>query len=338
MVKDLITGLVYTDIGGEFSEKSPLICVPYDLSQEILTQVRKRLIPLSRDEITAIPESLIIEFPSVELKAIVRFIRWEDPRQPEGIGRAFITLLFKEGDDIIFYKYKDDIDRIFNEIQKKLVEVSKIDPNNINAELKAFNSKLITLFETLRVKEMQREKETQPSDVKPEEIYIKKIVVAGDASVGKTSLILRFTDRAFSRHYIPTLGVNICEKLVFIGKDIVRMMLWDLAGQEKFEQFRRNSYAGSEATIFVFDLTNPKSFQNLEKWYKEAKKNQKTPSKIVGIILGNKSDLTKDRKVKKEDIDVFSKKYNLNYYETSALTGDNVETAFLTLAQALTEV
>ncbi len=111
-----------------------------------------------------------------------------------------------------------------------------ITPENINAELKSFNSRIVTLLESLRTKEMQREQETQPSEVKPEEVYIKKIVVAGDASVGKTSLILTFTDKAFTRQYIPTLGVNICEKLVIIGKDMVRMMLWDLAGQEKFEQ------------------------------------------------------------------------------------------------------
>ncbi len=89
MVKDLITGLVYSDVGGEFTDKSPLICVPYDLSRDILTQVKKKLITLSREEITAIPESLIIEFPSIELKAIVRFIRWEDPRQPEGLARVY---------------------------------------------------------------------------------------------------------------------------------------------------------------------------------------------------------------------------------------------------------
>ena len=157
----------------------------------------------------------------------------------------------------------------------------------------------------------------------------------GDPGVGKTSTILRFTDNAFIRTYIPTLGVNISEKNVKIDGNSVGLILWDIAGQSKFETMRKHFYKGTEAVILIFDLTNRKSFESIPKWYEDIKKYVISDTKIVGFILGNKEDLTESRLIGEKEVIKIAKKLNLDYIETSALTGKNVELSFHKIAEAL---
>ena len=82
-----------------------------------------------------------------------------------------------------------------------------------------------------------------------------KIAVCGDPGVGKTSTILRFTDNAFSRRYIPTMGVNISDKIFQIKEKFIELIIWDIAGQTKFETMRRHFYQGSDAIVLIFDIT-----------------------------------------------------------------------------------
>ncbi|MBA7687648.1 hypothetical protein ES703_96112 [subsurface metagenome] len=114
------------------------------------------------------------------------------------------------------------------------------------------------------------------------------------------------------------------------------MILWDIAGQSKFEIMRRHFYKGSEAVILIFDLTNLKSFESIPNWYNDVIKNLKMQNEeLIGFILGNKEDLLDERKVSVEQANEIAKKLNLEYLETSALTGKNVEESFYKLAKAL---
>jgi Ras-related protein Rab-1A len=159
--------------------------------------------------------------------------------------------------------------------------------------------------------------------------------VCGDPGVGKTSTILRFTDNAFNRRYIPTMGTNISDKLFIIGGSAVELIIWDIAGQSKFETMRKHFYQGSEAIILIFDLTNPDSFESIRDWYRDITKYLPNASKIVGYVFGNKNDIVDERKVNNEDAIQLAKELNLNYVEISALTGHNVEFAFYKIAETL---
>ena len=127
---------------------------------------------------------------------------------------------------------------------------------------------LIKLLENFRAKEISlpSSKEFPEKIIRDEKIvdYRFKLVVVGDPGVGKTSVILRFTDNAFLRTYVPTLGVNITEK-IFQDKDkLLEVIIWDIAGQNKFQIMRRHFYQGSEAILLIFDLTNRSSFKSIK--------------------------------------------------------------------------
>ena len=158
----------------------------------------------------------------------------------------------------------------------------------------------------------------------------------GDPGVGKTSTILRFTDDAFTRTYIPTLGVNLSEKNIKIKNILIKLIIWDIAGQIKFEAMRRHFYKGAEAVILIFDLTNPKSYESISNWYKDVIKNIiPIEDEIIGFIIGNKEDLVNKRKINPEEPVILAKQLNLKYIEISALTGKNVEEIFFNLAETL---
>jgi small GTP-binding protein len=100
---------------------------------------------------------------------------------------------------------------------------------------------------------------------------------------------------------------------------------------------RRHFYQGAEAIILIFDLTNPMSFKSIKKWYDDVIKNMDKQLKMIGYIFGNKSDLVDERKVQESEGLALAKELNLEYIETSALTGSNVEHAFYKIAEAVIE-
>ncbi|MFX1558504.1 MAG: GTP-binding protein, partial [Promethearchaeota archaeon] len=110
------------------------------------------------------------------------------------------------------------------------------------------------------------------------------------------------------------------------------------AGQSKFQLMRRHFYQGAEGILLIFDLTNPKSFESIRKWYEDIKNNLSDSREIVGCIFGNKVDLESERKIEKSQAKELARDLNLIYVETSALTGQNVENAFYQLAKALIDL
>jgi small GTP-binding protein len=160
--------------------------------------------------------------------------------------------------------------------------------------------------------------------------YVFKVVILGDSAVGKTSLINQFVEKSFQEDYKPTLGANIIRKDVNLD-DInakVRLIMWDLAGQEKYNVVRSMYYQGCVGALLVFDVTRYDTFDNIEsKWLNDFKKYVKKEG--VYVLVGNKKDLLNERVIIEEHGSELSKSINaIEYIETSAKYNENVEQAF----------
>ena len=163
--------------------------------------------------------------------------------------------------------------------------------------------------------------------------YVLKFAVLGDAGAGKTSLVNQFVEEKFKEDYKATMGVNIIMKTVKLEKidSNVRLILWDIAGQEQYEKTIQAYYEGCTGALFVFDITRYSSFVNIEfKWLEDYKKHVEKIGPC--ILIGNKTDLLDQRYVFKDDGKKLAERINaIDYIETSAKTGDNVDSPFLTL-------
>jgi len=341
--KGLINAIVYTEIHDAIGP-NPIYWAPSDLPENIRMLVGIKTVTILTGDQGITPESLlIIPFPSLRLKGLIRYIEREDETRRGGYARSAITFLFKEEEDIIFYKYMVYLKAPFNETARKIKELEnqQADSESIFEEIKLLGDSVSKLLEDYRSKEIapySSEEFPEHRDKKIDIIKFKfKLVVVGDPGVGKTSTILRFSDNAFLRTYIPTMGVNITEKSFRVKEDVLEVILWDLAGQSKFQTMRRHFYQGSEAIILIFDLTNPISFKSIKKWYDDVIKNMDKQPKMIGYIFGNKSDLMDQRKVQESEGLALAKELNLEYIETSALTGSNIEYAFYKIAEAVIE-
>lgn len=157
-----------------------------------------------------------------------------------------------------------------------------------------------------------------------------KLALLGDPAVGKTSLIDKYITDSFNENYQPTLGVNIVTKdikLEEINSDI-RLLLWDIAGQAKYELTRKMFFQGCSGALFVYDKTRYSTFENItSKWLEDFIKFGKPDG--VYILIGNKLDLKDSIKVSSEEGKLLSQKINATeFIETSAKYGENVEMAF----------
>jgi len=163
-----------------------------------------------------------------------------------------------------------------------------------------------------------------------------KIIVIGDPAVGKTSLLTNFCGDKFNYEYIPTVGVNITKEPVTIkgdmGKDItVNLMVWDIAGQPQFYMLHRPYFNGADGMMLVYDITRSSSFSNINNWFSTSIKYGL--SAIPRILIGNKIDLKDERKIILPMAEHLSEKINAPFFETSALTGENVKLIFQKIAE-----
>ncbi|MHA2179883.1 MAG: GTP-binding protein [Promethearchaeota archaeon] len=164
--------------------------------------------------------------------------------------------------------------------------------------------------------------------------YLFKSIVVGDGGVGKTALTLRFSKGFFTEDYKMTIGVDFHVKTISIdsneGPIRSKLQIWDTGGQERFSSIRPMYYRGSLGALLIFDLTNSSSFDHLPGWIEEVRANVK--NEIPLLLVGNKSDLVDQRAVSLEEINNFTRDFNLYYMETSAKTGEGVGDCFYILA------
>ena len=161
-----------------------------------------------------------------------------------------------------------------------------------------------------------------------------KILFLGETQVGKTSLIIKYTEGTFQQGGITTLGVDLKYKYLKKDNKNLRLDLWDTAGQERFRNITKSFYNGANGMIFIFDLTSSESFDKLKFWIEDSK-DKITDNNIELLMVGNKSDLIDERVVTKEKIQKLSEQYNIPYFETSAKIGEGIEEMFNTLINKL---
>ena len=164
-----------------------------------------------------------------------------------------------------------------------------------------------------------------------------KIVLIGNVSVGKSSIIKRFVHNEFNKKYYCTVGTELSRKSVLIGQNKkVNLNIWDTCGQERFRTVTRQYYLDTQAILLVFDLTNEKAFIDLDSWYEEAI-NFINNSKCFFFLIGNKSDENEKIKIKNEQIKQFMRKNHKikKYFDVSALNGHNIDLAFNKISQHL---
>ncbi|MHA1292152.1 MAG: Rab family GTPase [Promethearchaeota archaeon] len=339
MIEELISGIIYTEFDDALGP-NPVLWIP-NISEETLMLISIKTITLLTGEESHTPKDLvIIPFPSLNSKGLTKYIEWADSNRRGGIGRAAITMMFKEFNDIIFYKYRDDLHPQFEKISAKISSSEELRNNkeNLKSELVNFFEEVKNVLSNLRKKEIaEKDSDAFPDADKGEQRfdYRFKVIVCGDPSVGKTSTVLRFTYNAFTRTYLPTIGVNISEKNITVNNLNVQLVIWDIAGQTKFQTMRKHFYQGAEGIFLIFDLTYEKSFNNVANWYKDIFKNLKKDSQVIGYLIGNKTDLVDERVIKKENAENLANEINFEYIETSALTGENVNLAFYNIAETL---
>ena len=162
-----------------------------------------------------------------------------------------------------------------------------------------------------------------------------KIVMLGDGAVGKTAMTTRFTQDFFEADYKRTIGADFAVKRLEIP-DIdakVTLQCWDLAGQPRFEFVRQGFYRGARGGLLLFDVTRRRTFLNVDNWKEETFKN--VGREIPLVVVANKVDLAESRAVTTKEGEDYAKEKNFLYVESSALTGVNVEQAYIQLCRRM---
>ncbi|MHA2020682.1 MAG: GTP-binding protein [Candidatus Thorarchaeota archaeon] len=165
--------------------------------------------------------------------------------------------------------------------------------------------------------------------------YRLKITMLGDGAVGKTALTIRFTEGGFEADYKRTIGTDFALKDLQL-KDLnanVTCVIWDLAGQPRFEAVRQGFYRGARGGLLVYDVTRRRTFLNIDNWKNECFSNLANPIPLV--VVANKVDLADSRVVSKEEGEKYAKKHKFLYVESSALTGENVEETYVALCRII---
>ena len=156
--------------------------------------------------------------------------------------------------------------------------------------------------------------------------YLFKVLLLGDSDVGKSSLILRYTDETFNSKLVNSIGVDFTMKKKEIDGKVIKVQIWDTAGHERFRSITYSYYRGANAIIIVFDLSDKKSFINITEWLKQIGKHAK--ENVFMFLVGNKSDLVDERKVTYEEAKQYADEHELPYIETSAKEGININELF----------
>ena len=159
------------------------------------------------------------------------------------------------------------------------------------------------------------------------EKYILKLLTIGDQFVGKSSIINRYIDDKFNENIKPTLAIDYKTKMIQKGENLIKISIYDTAGEEKYRHLIKNYYNGSNGILLIFDITKRNSFDNLNFWLDELEKNCNLNNLYI-FLVGNKTDLKKERKVSYDEAKNFADMKKIPYIEISAKTGDNIDKLF----------
>lgn len=165
-------------------------------------------------------------------------------------------------------------------------------------------------------------------------VYQFRLILLGDSTVGKSSILRQFKEGTHFPDISLTVGVDFHAKLIQVCGHPVKLQLWDTAGQDRFRAIVRAYYRNAVGGLLVFDICSRESFANLGIWLEDALRNAE-PHKPVFVLVGNKTDQAKYREVSRDEAVLFASQHGMDYYETSAKNGSNVEEVFHKLAQKI---
>ncbi len=170
------------------------------------------------------------------------------------------------------------------------------------------------------------------------EKYEVKVLTLGYTEVGKTSILLRFTKNQFHEYYTSTIGIDYKSKPLKIGENtIVKVTVWDTAGQEKYKGIAKSFFNKANSIILAFDLCNKESFDRLDFWVKELKE-KSYQNDLYIVLAGNKKD-KEGRKVSYEEAKKYSEENKFGgYFEVSAKSGDGIEDLFTDIAKNVLKI
>ena len=159
-----------------------------------------------------------------------------------------------------------------------------------------------------------------------------KLLIIGDSAVGKTSMLLKYTDNFFPESHLATIGVEFKTKDIQYNGYNINLQVWDTAGQERFKSITKSFFRNANGIIFVYDITQKNSFKNVKDWIKDSEAND---SGFKRILVGNKIDLQNKRQVQLNEVKDWADKKNLEVIEASAKTGANIDKAVMKLIELI---
>jgi len=163
--------------------------------------------------------------------------------------------------------------------------------------------------------------------------HLFKIILIGDAGIGKSSLLMSLCDNNYMHNYISTIGVDFNVKIIKLKNEYIKLHIWDTAGQERFRSITSSYYKGSQGIIIAFDLTDATSFSNINNWLEEVKRHGS--SSVIKLLIGTKVDLVYKRVIDYDKAKAYADQLGMSYIETSSKDSINVEKIFYQLANEI---
>ena len=153
-----------------------------------------------------------------------------------------------------------------------------------------------------------------------------KILTIGESGVGKTCVLRRFVENKFLKNHLATIGIDFKTKTLNINNQEIKLKIWDTAGQERFRNITTQYYKGADGIVLVYDVTDEASYEKIREWMEQILSN--TQKEEIGLVLlGNKCDM-EPRNVTEEQGNKMAGELGINYFETSALSGQGINDAF----------
>jgi len=166
--------------------------------------------------------------------------------------------------------------------------------------------------------------------------YLIKLLLIGDSGVGKSCLLLRYSDDSFTSSFITTIGIDFKIKSIMCGESKVKLQIWDTAGQERFRTITTAYYRGAMGILLVYDVSDEQSFTNVRNWMRQI--DQNAAENVTRILIGNKCDVDpSERKISPEQGKALASEYGIKFFETSAKMNTNVDESFMSIAKDIVE-
>lgn len=168
--------------------------------------------------------------------------------------------------------------------------------------------------------------------ITPHDMQIKLLMI-GDSGVGKTCLLLRYSNDSFSPTFITTIGIDFKIKNIEIEDKRIKLQIWDTAGQERFRTITTSYFRGAQGIVLVYDVTDRRSFESIRNWISQIQ--QHADIHVNKILVGNKSDMFDEKVVSSNEGQKLADEFGMEFWEASAKNNVNVEKCFLSIAKCV---